>query len=74
MIELSMGEDDGIDGLEIVREQRVAPARFIPRALLEPKVQQDAKTIEFDQMGGAGDGAISAAELDPHGIEPKAGI
>jgi hypothetical protein len=67
VVEVAMGEDDAVELAEVVWDGCVDLVRDIAVSLIEAEVEEDAGGVGFDDVAGAGDGAVGPVELDAHG-------
>lgn len=68
MVDVSVGENYGIDGLGGALERQVVALLDILRALVEAAVDVDAKTVMFDQRARAGHETGCAQKLHAHRV------
>jgi hypothetical protein len=69
MIEMAVGEDDGIGGFYIGGKVFVDSQSFVARALIEAHIEENPQSVRFEKVRGTRHGAVGAAELDAHGEE-----
>ena len=64
MVDMRVGDEDGVDACRIEREVAVVELAHRLGALEHAAVDQEIETLRLDQIARAGNGAGGAAELD----------
>ena len=64
VVDVGVGEDDGVDLLRGERHRAVRLERLLAVALQEAAVEEDAMSVVFDAVEGAGGGARGAEEAE----------
>lgn len=68
MVDVGMGEDDGVDLIDRAGKPDVLLARLAPMALKQPTVEEDGLTTDTENVTGTGDLTSSAGEFDLHDV------
>ena len=66
MVEVSVGQQDGVDFRGVVRERNPVADRLVGAALKHPAIDQDPGALRRQQELRAGDGRGRAEELEIH--------
>ena len=66
MVEMGVGEQHHVDGLRVEAEGLAVVLGKLAAPLEHAAIDQDALACRFDQVTGAGDGAVGAVERDFH--------
>jgi len=66
MVDVSVGQDHGVQVGDAEGEMAVALPGFRPATLEEPTIQQEAMAVDGQEVHRAGNGACRAEELDLH--------
>ena len=67
MVEMRVGQQDGVELVRVEREGHAVADRFVRAALEHPAVDEDAGLGGLEEVLGAGDGRGAAEEVDLHG-------
>src|SRR6266699_536582 len=74
MVEMAVRENDGVNFHRVLRQVVIEARRFVARALVHAKIEEEAQAVDLKQVAGAGDGAVRAAELDAHAASLMAAV
>ena len=74
VVDVRVGEDHRVDGAAVEGQIAVPLEGFLAPALKQATFQQQAKSVDLNQVHGAGDGADRPDELDAHGCRFPRGI
>ena len=67
MVEMRVGQQDGVELVRVERERDAVADRFVRAALEHPAVDEDAGLRGLEQVLRAGDGRGATEEVDLHG-------
>ncbi len=73
VINVRVGEDNGLECCGIKRKLAVADPGFLPRTVIDAAVEQDRLSGHREHVHGAGDRAGGALKLKVHEVGPKKG-
>ncbi len=68
MVDMSVGEDHGVDRVGVERQVAVAVFAFAARPLVEAAIEQDARAVNVEQVLRTGHRSRRAVKRDLHVI------